>query len=368
MAIADLSLLDAQSLSERLASLAGEERNVQADFLAHLDELDRRRSFAELGYPSLWEYCLRALHLREGAAGRRIGAMRVLRRFPQLDGALRDGRLCLSTLCQLGPVLTDDNVDELTRRAEFMTKAEVEAIVASVKPRQAPADGLRRLPLAAASQAPALGPVRLETSHADTPAQLAPVTPLGLAPASPAPLAVPPSTPREAEGSRPEVRAVSTDQWSLRVTLDPEAKADLEALAALLAHKIPRGDLASVLKVALRCAVETHARRKGALPPARPRAANACSAATASPRAIPAAVRRAVWARDAGCCTFTAPDGIRCASRWKLELDHVVPAALGGPPTADNLRLRCRTHNLLHAEAVFGREHMERCRAGAGRG
>ena len=119
-----------------------------------------------------------------------------------------------------------------------------------------------------------------------------------------------------------------------------------------------------MLKEALRCAVETHARRKGALPPARPRNTAPTIPAT-SPRAIPASVRRTVWARDAGCCTFTAPDGTRCGSRWKLELDHVVPAALGGPPTIDNLRLRCRTHNLLHAEAIFGREHMERCRGAA---
>ena len=141
----DLSSLDVPSLSARLHALAGEERSVQAEFLRHLDELDRRRGFADLGYPSLWEYCLRALYLREAAAGRRIGAMRVLRRFPELEAAIRDGRLCLSTLCALGPVLTDENVADLTTRAAFKTKAEVEEIVVSLKPRHAPADGVRRL-------------------------------------------------------------------------------------------------------------------------------------------------------------------------------------------------------------------------------
>ncbi len=70
--VAPLLDLDPQALSARLRALAGEERNVQADFLLHLDALDRGRGFAKLGYPSLWEYCLRALHLCEGAAGRRI--------------------------------------------------------------------------------------------------------------------------------------------------------------------------------------------------------------------------------------------------------------------------------------------------------
>ncbi|WP_371869309.1 HNH endonuclease [Anaeromyxobacter diazotrophicus] len=45
-----------------------------------------------------------------------------------------------------------------------------------------------------------------------------------------------------------------------------------------------------------------------------------------------------------------------------LELDHIHPVALGGRSTADNLRLVCRTHNSLHAEQVFGREHMDRFR------
>lgn len=73
-------------------------------------------------------------------------------------------------------------------------------------------------------------------------------------------------------------------------------------------------------------------------------------------------VRRQVWTRDGGCCTFVAVDGTRCGSRARLELDHVHPRALGGPDTVDNLRLRCRAHNLLYAEQVFGVEHMARFR------
>jgi len=51
-----------------------------------------------------------------------------------------------------------------------------------------------------------------------------------------------------------------------------------------------------------------------------------------------------------------------CDSRWKLELDHITPPLFGGGATVDNLRLRCRGHNLLYAEQVYGRGHMERFR------
>ncbi|HET9554070.1 MAG TPA: HNH endonuclease, partial [Anaeromyxobacteraceae bacterium] len=69
------ALLDAATLARRLAELAGDERAVQVEFLLHLEVFDRRQAWLEAGYGSLWEYCLRVLHLREGAAARRLRAM-----------------------------------------------------------------------------------------------------------------------------------------------------------------------------------------------------------------------------------------------------------------------------------------------------
>jgi hypothetical protein len=71
-------------------------------------------------------------------------------------------------------------------------------------------------------------------------------------------------------------------------------------------------------------------------------------------------VRVQVWARDGGRCAYVSPDGKRCGSRWKLELHHREAAARGGPPTAENLELRCKPHNLLAAERDFGAAHMAR--------
>ncbi|WP_242361911.1 MULTISPECIES: HNH endonuclease, partial [Anaeromyxobacter] len=141
---------------------------------------------------------------------------------------------------------------------------------------------------------------------------------------------------------------------------------------------VPDGDLAAVLHEAIRCAIQKHGKRKGAVAPERKtkgakQAGTANAAATkktekppAARTTIPAIVRRAVWKRDGGRCAWVGPDGCRCNSRWKLELDHIQPAALGGPSTIENLRLACRAHNLLHAESTFGREHMDRFRRDAG--
>ena len=65
-------------------------------------------------------------------------------------------------------------------------------------------------------------------------------------------------------------------------------------------------------------------------------------------RYIPVAVRRDVWRRDHGCCSYVDPhSGRRCRSRYRLEIDHVVPFALGGATELWNLRLHCRAHHRL---------------------
>ena len=88
-------------------------------------------------------------------------------------------------------------------------------------------------------------------------------------------------------------------------------------------------------------------------------------------RCIPASVRRAVWQRDRGECTFVSDDGHRCGSRKLLEFDHVEPVARGGEATVAGVRLRCRAHNQYEAEQTFGagfmheKRRQERCAVAA---
>ena len=63
-------------------------------------------------------------------------------------------------------------------------------------------------------------------------------------------------------------------------------------------------------------------------------------------RPIPVRVKREVWQRDGGSCSYVDPhSGRRCGSRFLLEIDHVVPYALGGADEAGNLRLYCEAHH-----------------------
>jgi hypothetical protein len=295
-------------------------------------------------------------------------------------------------------------------RAAFQTKAEVERLVVSLQPRVAPREGLRKVPgpqqrrdleLLPVSRPAASNEATLSVpnpSTAPAPNETASCGPLLGAAAIEsgsveafAPSALP--SPARRADSPATLQPVAADTYSLRVTVDAAFKADLDTLKALLGHKVPSGDLGAVLREAVRCAIEKHGKRRGAVESSRHRApapqstrdgtqpllndpeasgsvnlkSHAQPRASIPARAIPAAVRRLVWARDGGRCTFTAADGTRCGSRRQLELDHVLAVARGGTSTAANLTIRCRGHNLLRAEHDFGREHMASFRRGAPR-
>ena len=88
---------------------------------------------------------------------------------------------------------------------------------------------------------------------------------------------------------------------------------------------------------------------------------------TAQPRYVPAHVKRAVWERDRGQCTFVGAAGQRCPARKFLEFGHIDPVARGGQATVERVRLRCRGHNQYEAERTFGSGFMSEKREAARR-
>jgi 5-methylcytosine-specific restriction endonuclease McrA len=71
-------------------------------------------------------------------------------------------------------------------------------------------------------------------------------------------------------------------------------------------------------------------------------------------------VFREVWRRDGGRCQWKTASGEICGCARHLQLDHIIPRALGGTSTVGNLRILCRSHNLEAARLVFGDAWMDR--------
>ena len=156
---------------------------------------------------------------------------------------------------------------------------------------------------------------------------------------------------------------VAPGRYSLQFTIDKGTHDKLRHAQALLGHAVPSGEVAEVLDRALDALIGQLERRKFAATD-RPRPRHQSSA---NPRHIPAEVRRAVWQRDGGQCTFVSAAGHRCEARTRLELDHIEPVARGGRATVNGVGIRCRTHNQYAAECAFGTGFMSRKREAAQR-
>ena len=126
---------DIQTLDAELRSLVGKVRRGLVEFLRRLDIFDREQAFAALACSSTWEYLVRNLHLAEGTAYRRLTAMRLIRKFPQLEVARAEGLLNTTQLGVLSSVLTAENVDDLVRRATHLSKRETEELVVAIRGR-----------------------------------------------------------------------------------------------------------------------------------------------------------------------------------------------------------------------------------------
>ena len=334
-----LTELSDEALVSQVAALCLEGHRLTARLVVHLIEVEERRLDLKAACTSMFDFCVRRLGMSEGAAFRRINAARLVKRFPGLLARLASGDLHLSTLVLLRPHLM--HVDaaqaaELAAATAGKTQREVEELLARRAPRPDVPSSIVGLPRVPGAQ------VELEPRGEQAVVTLAPTM------------------------TAARIEPLSASRFKVQLTASTVLRDKLERARDLMSHANPSGDLAVVIERALdlllgkldkeRLGKATHSSRRAA-PTAR---RHDTSRQPEARSAISRAVRREVFARDGETCTFLDAEGHRCPSRSRLELDHVESRALGGPDEATNLRVRCRAHNRLHAEEVFGREHVAR--------
>ncbi len=337
----ELQQLTSRDLLIRTQRVVTEERRATVSLIAHLEEIQARRLFAEIGFSSMWEFCTKYLKLSEGAAQRRIQAMRLVQRLPEAQKenaheALASGSLSLSNAAALQSFL----------------KTQEKAGTPS-------------------SDAGALIEQMANFSQQECQTALFKIAP----------------QPEAKERSK----CVSAEKHrELKFVVTDEVFQKLERIKGLIAHKMPNpslGELTGYLATEVLARLE---KRKGlgatvtgnATEPARlgpqpisPQKATAAAAVTppslpVSPSVpvsptlsdplpagklvyLPAALRRQVFAKSEGRCQFTF-ENRRCTSTVALELDHIVPLALNGPNELSNFRILCRQHNLQQCHQKLG--------------
>jgi 5-methylcytosine-specific restriction endonuclease McrA len=381
----------------------------------------------------MFAYCTQVLHLSEAEAYRRITVARAARRYEGLLDRLRDGRMHLTGMALIVPVLKPENYESLLARATHRSKLEIQELVAELRPRPDVRGSIRRLPQkrvveasfgaqASGSQSgsePFPGTVRATDGMARATSGQDPAVPellpetvgtsegrrslattgpelggpglfpetvgmqegtsrttsgpehgglelfpetveasgtgtgmatLGDAAGRPTgPLARP-----KAQTRRATIEPLSPARYKVQFTASQELRDKLARLTALMRSEVPDGDLAAIVERAVSEKLQRlDARRFGKTKA--PRKTLAGTVTTPGSRRVPAALRRAVYERDEGRCTYVDQQRRRCAQRHRLEFHHDFPFCKGGDTSLLNLKLFCEQHNRYLAEVDYGK-------------
>jgi 5-methylcytosine-specific restriction endonuclease McrA len=306
-------------------------------------EIDSRRLYLGEGCASMFVYCTQVLQMSEGGAYNRIEAARAARVYPLILELLEQGAVTMTAVRLLAPHLTPQNHRAVLTSARRKSKREVEVLVATLHPRPDAPTIIRKLPSAPE--------VRVGAAHAvltDGATEVMPVSDLP----EPQQQHQIPCEPGDAPSQQPVIpRAIvplAPERYRMQLTLSRETHDRFRRAQALLRHAVPSGDAAEIVDRAIRLLLE-HLERTRCAQVSRPGVQGPRAAHT---RRIPAAIRRAVWQRDDGRCAFTGAKG-RCGETGFLEFHHVVPYAVGGEASVENIQLRCRAHNAYEARLFF---------------
>ena len=351
-----LTKISNADLVRELKELVGRDRVLEAELLAYLGEVDARELYLEEACSSMFRYCTEVLHFSEGAAYSRITAARAGRRFPVILDRIRNGALHLCGVKLLAPHLTPENHLELLAAAEHKGKRAIGELLADSAPKPSVQATIRKLPRPPSPPPGLISPDRSDASaslqrtsraqeESNAPPQLAPVL-LGRAPPD----------------SRARQEPLGQDRFRIQFTADRELHATLSEAQALLRHQVPDGDLAEIFRRGLKLLVAEVKRKRFASGVRRPRPRLSDSVTRKPSREIPASIRREVYERDEGRCTFVSETGRRCSTGEFLEFHHVDPWARFKRHRADRIVLLCSAHNQHAAVHDYGRRHMQKYR------
>jgi hypothetical protein len=293
--MASLKNLTDQELDVAALVAAKNERLALVDVLAHLAEVDRRKSFSPR-FESLVAYAIGHLGYDSKSAWRRLSALRLMQEVPEITPAIESGKLDLTKI-----VLAQNHFRNEAKAALALPAAEKLEVLNNMmicSSREAERDLILK----------SSAPEKLKRPDV--------VKPLA--------------------GQLNEVRLVLLD----------EDLALVQELRGLLAHKIPNASVGEVVSSALKAAVSAIRKERSGDGKIR-RAAREPVRSDEDTRRPGALLKRKIWNRADEKCE-------KCDSRFALEYDHLVPLAMGGKTTFGNLRLLCRSCNQRESIKIFG--------------
>ncbi len=346
--------LSSSDLRSATRELVRRSHGVEAALLVHLGEIDERKLYLDWTFSSMFAFCVGELGFSEDVACNRIDLARAARRMPVILEALRSGRVHLAGLRLLAPHLTTENQENVLADAAGKSKRQIEELVARLSPQPPVPTVVRKLP-------------DRGNSAPESPAfSFGAAMPVAQPESPPAVTFAPPPAPAPRRDERAVIAPLSEESFKFQFTASRACHDKFREAQDLLRHRIPNGDLATIVEKALDLLIE-HVKKDRFATGRKARQAPAEANDPSYSRHIPDAIKREVFERDGGRCTFTDEHGRRCAETGALEFDHRDGFARTRLHRADRIRLLCRAHNQHAADRMYGRAFMERARASVDR-
>ena len=395
----EVKKLSNKQLLSQTKFLVQKERNLHIQVLHHLEEIDSRKLYLEQGFSSLFNYAVKELGYSEGAAYRRIKAMKLCREVPETESRLKSGKLSLSSACQLQAFF-----EKQAKKTKLEEAVQQKGIAHQNKGSENKEIKNEKSVLKA----------NIMTVHQKSVMENQPDNKPDNKPCLSLSVERKQELVKKAEGcstratmkllsevdpslstSKEQARFLGKGKVEIKVVIDESCHKKLEELKNLLSHKNPSLSYGELLSILTDEALEKHdpvkkrakkrnMRKKVVTSPEKLRSQQTKTSGITSPeklrsqqtktsgitstekgkyagkakklsRAIPSALKRHIWKRDEGQCTYVHPTTKqRCASKYLLQIDHIKPFSLGGKSELNNLRLLCAGHNQFRSEKAFG--------------
>ncbi|MES2768689.1 MAG: HNH endonuclease signature motif containing protein [Bdellovibrionota bacterium] len=304
------------NLLQNIKKLSLEERKITTEILHHLKEIENRKLHLEIGYSSLFEYTVKELSYGEDAAYRRINAMRLLKSVPEVENKILKGSLSLAGAAKIQRFLNAQNKVQSPVPTQNKSQHNSSPKIKTKEEKLTFVESMENKSLFEIEKAM----VKLN----------------------------PESIPQE------KIRQINEEKIELKLVIDEDLKNQLDRLKNFLSHKNPNMSYNELLKYLTQLGLQKldpENKIKNQKAESKNQRTDSCQTrvvASKKSRSIPAIVKREVYVRDKGCCTFTDPKSKRkCTSQHLLQYDHKYPLSLGGETSVQNLRLLCFQHHKL---------------------
>ena len=405
----NLAHLTDHALHLQTEKSAANERLATTVLLHHLAEVMRRRLYAQYSCSSLFDYCVRHLKMSEPQAARRVNAARLLSDCPEVEAKIATGTLTLTAASQVqtfirnearaGNAISKTSKIELVKKLESKPTREVERILLlqATRPHVITRESLRAISESISELTVAIDKDTLENlmrlkeiwshdlgnggfsavikklsalaRHEHDPilkAERMEVKKEKAKLAKSKLVVATSASPLSEHASAHPVHLSTTQEVTksefdfARSVAEPVLQSHARATAeSNLSGAPPTGQFVDHPNTTPAPELASHAIRDDTCQAPYSEISSTQLSRFKSPskrsRYVPEDVKRQVWLRDRGKCTYVDPlTRTICGARQFLQLDHTQPFARGGPHTLANLRLRCFAHNQLHASECFG--------------